>query len=320
MSLQAENKRFKNELTAGVHLVSIFDIKMHKDSNKQPIQRDGEIAILLTFVTGTNPNLYHEQIYWIGKGREGKEKYFTQMCLDAGIDMSVAPMPKKAALNKRLWIGVRDVFTLVNNGSEVKKDMLGNDVIERFIFHTAPVWDVEKPPTWKGDPKFNDGIACDDFVGYVEDNEDGYETMPKGEAVPFTLEVAQVTPEIEKAVVVEVKPKKATKKAKSLVETIAPMQEVKDIEEYQKQKVGDLSLNERKEKGLLDNVVMLPQTTTTTAMPNFWDATPTTEQEQTIESVMKNVDMSQMVVIQPQATTITEMPNFGDSETPDTNF
>jgi hypothetical protein len=300
MSLTAEKKHFKNELTAGVHLVSIFDLKIHKDSNKQPIVKDGEMALVVTFVTGTNPNLYHEQIYWIGKGKEGKERYFTQMCLDAMIDMSVTPMPKKAALNKRLWVAIRDVFTLVDNGANTKKDILGNDIVERFIFHTAPIWDVEKPPTWKGDPIKNDGVACDDFVGYVEDNEDGYSTMSTEAPEPFTLEVKAVTPEVES--VMEVKPKKAIKKAKSLVEIIAPMQEQKDIVEYQMQ-------------------AKLHNATTSTPMPNFGSETVTdTPQFSEGDIVLTEEEIEGAHHVDNVLHEGSDMPNFGDDETPDTNF
>lgn len=276
MSLHAEKKHLKTELKAGVHLVSIFDMKLNLDQNKQPIQKDGEMAILVTFVTGTNPNLYHEQVYWIGKGNAGKERHFTQMCLDAMIDMSITPLPKKAALNKRLWIAIREVFTLVDNGENIKKDIVGNDVIEHFIFHTAPIWDVEKQPTWKGDPLFNDGIACDDFVGYKEDNEDGYATVSNEEASPFTLNIIQSTPEVEKEVVE--KPKKVRqvklgnngKLESEIVEIVAPnfgesnIEKAKEIITEQRVKVVGFPLptEQGPTKQQIDSLSSTP-------MPNF---------------------------------------------------
>jgi len=296
MQLQSEPKNFKKEMSAGVHLAYIHDMKTHRDANKQPIVKDNEIAILVTFCNGTNQ--FHEQIYWCGKGNAGKEKYFTQMCLDAMIDMSVTPMKVSQAKGKRLWIAIREVFTLVNNGEDVKKsDITGEAVIEKFIFRTAPIFDVEKQPTWKGDPLFNDGVACDEFVGYVEENEDGYETMPKGEPMPLTLEVKAVTPEIEKEVATaEEKPKKE-KKVKSEVKVIA----------------GN-------NPELLENA----HTITTTPAPNFGEATPTIEQKSIMVNEIKKVAEPLSIKLGEQiknvTTSTTPLPNFGDNETPDTNF
>lgn len=201
MSFEVEKKNIRHELKAGVHLVTIHSMKKHLDSQKNPIIKNGEIAVLITFSTGTNPNLYHDQIYWIGKGKDGLERYFTRMCIDAGIDMSKTPLSPKDAIGKRLWIGIREVYTLINNGEEVLKDIGGNPVLEHFIFQTSPVFDPEKPPTWKGDPAKNNGEAADEFVGYKEENESGYDTvrveLPK--ATTNVLEVGPVTPEVEKA-------------------------------------------------------------------------------------------------------------------------
>ncbi len=293
MSLTKEKRHFKCEMPSGVHLASIFDIKLYKDSvSKQPIIKDDEMGLIITFWTtnADKQNLYHEQVYWVGKGNAGREKYLTQMLLDAGVDMSVTPMDVKLAKNKRLWIAIREVYTLINNGEEVKKDMLGNDVIEKFIFQTAPIFDVDRVPTWKGDPKFNDGIACDEFVGYKEgDAEDGYATMPQGTGESFTLEVAPVTPEVEKAVVE--KPKKE-KKVKMEVKVVA----------------GN-------NPELLDNA----HTITTTPMPNFGEATPTEEQKVFIVKEITN-NISHVNGVDVQTVNTTPLPNFGDNETPDTNF
>jgi len=343
MSLQAEKKTFKSEMPTGVHLAYIHDMKTHRDANKQPIVKDGEIAILVTFCNGTNQ--FHEQIYWCGKGNAGKEKYFTQMCLDAMIDMSVTPMKVSAAKGKRLWIAIREVFTLVNNGEDVKKsDITGEAVIEKFIFRTAPIFDVEKQPTWKGDPLFNDGVACDEFVGYVEENEDGYETMPKGEPTPLTLEVKAVTPEIEKEVAVAEEKKSKKKKIEAVASNIPLMAQASQLDEEKgliDRKLSEV-ISENKqvidnsfkdiivngvagvhvsEEGKATNISVekaheLISSQSTTPAPNFGEATTTP----TIESAMKNVDMSQMTIVQPQVATATPLPNFGDNETPDTNF
>ena len=136
MSLEAINKRAKSEMCSGVHLAIIFDIKRHLDQQKNPIIINNEMGIVITFANGKNE--HHEQIYWIGKGAEGKEKYFTKMCIDAGIDMSITPMPKQAAIGKRLWIAIREVYTLINGGDTVKLDILGKEIIEHFVINTSP--------------------------------------------------------------------------------------------------------------------------------------------------------------------------------------
>jgi len=296
MQLQSEPRNFKKEMSAGVHLASIFDIKIYKDSTtKQPIVRDGEMGLIVTFWTtnAEKQNLYHEQVYWVGKGNAGREKYLTQMLLDAGVDMSVTPMDVKEAKNKRLWIAIREVYTLINNGEEVKKDITGKDVVEKFIFQTAPIFDVDRVPTWKGDPKFNDGIACDEFVGYKEDNEDGYVTMPQGEAEPFTLQVASVTPEVEKAVVVEAKPKKE-----------------------KKIKVADAIVVATGDVNISDAPTFIPNGSQT-PMPNFGEATPTSDINLTDEECEDIMETDKMLHEGRQEDI---MPNFGDNETPDTNF
>lgn len=343
MSLQAEKKHLKNEMPTGTHLAFIFDMKAKRDANKNPIIKDGEMAILVTFCNGENQ--YHEQVYWCGKGNAGKEKYFTQMCLDAMIDMSVTPLSVKQARNKRLWIAIREVYTLVNNGEDVKKsDVTGEAIIEKFIFKTAPVFDADKKPIFKGDPALNDGVASDDFVGYVEENEDGYETMPKGDAPEFSLEVQPVTPEVEATIVVKPKKEKKVKEKKPEVLEIK-VDSVSDMPNFGE---PTIVMAEDGKSATINNPATFAVNTEISViapMPNFGEAnplaeelivaesikpadseikylgeTPGTEQKETIESVMKNVDMSQMTVIQPQESTITPLPNFGDDQTPDTNF
>lgn len=338
MSLTKEKRHFKNEMPSGVHLASIFDIKLYKDSvTKQPIVKDDEMGLIVTFWTtnAEKQNLYHEQVYWCGKGNAGREKYFTQMCLDAMIDMSVTPMDVKQAKNKRLWIAIREVYTLINNGEEVKKDMLGNDVIEKFIFQTAPIFDVDRVPTWKGDPKFNDGIACDEFVGYKEDSaEDGYVTMPtQGEATPFVLEVAHVTPEVEQAVVV-VKEAAKPKKEKKVKEVLD-----KAFEEQIMFGVSGVKVEDGKLSNVPIEKVHELLNKSTTPMPNFGEsATPTIApsfdneivlSEEEITDIQNTEDMlhqgrqeaSDMnEVLMQDNVDQTPLPNFGDNETPDTNF
>jgi len=172
MSLEAEKSKRISEITAGVHLVTILSMKRLLDSNKNQVIKDGEMAIIITFATGDNRR--HEQVYYLGKGNEGRERYFTSMCLDAGVDMSKTPLEKKDVIGKRLWIAIKEVFTLINGGEDVLKDITGAEVIEYFVFQTAPVFDPERAPTWKGDPAKNDGNAMDLFVGY-KDEGSGYE-------------------------------------------------------------------------------------------------------------------------------------------------
>ncbi len=190
MGLEAEKKNLKSGMIAGIHLAIIYGIKRYLDQQKNPIINDGEMGIVITFANGKNE--HHEQIYWIGKGNDGKEKYFTKMCIDAGIDMSKTPLDKKDAIGKRLWIAIREVYTLVND--EVKKDITGTDIIEHFIFNTFPCFDPEKIPFIKGDPNKNMGQATDDFISYKNEGQSGYD-VDVVDLNSFVLEVEEANEE-----------------------------------------------------------------------------------------------------------------------------
>lgn len=189
MSLEAERKTpLKSEMKTGQHLAIISGIKMYIDSNKEPIIRNEEMGIVITFTNGKNE--HHEQIYWIGKGNDGNEKYFTKMCIDAGIDMSVTPIAKKDAIGKRLFIAIREVYTLVNG--EVKTDITGADIIEYFIFHTSVCDDPDKMPFIAGDPNKNMGQAMGEFIAYKNEGQNGYDVNAI-ESNKNTLEVEEIT-------------------------------------------------------------------------------------------------------------------------------
>lgn len=191
MGLNVErSKPLLANMCAGIHLAIIEKMKSQLDANKNRIIINGEMAVIVTFANGKGER--HEQIYWLGKGAEGKEKYFTKMCIDAGIDMSVTPMDIKKALGSRLWLAIREVYTLEND--EVKKDILGNECIEHFIFNTFPIYDVEKPPVLKGNPMLNGGQAMDDFISYRNEGQSGYDVDVIDIDKP-TLEVEQIVDE-----------------------------------------------------------------------------------------------------------------------------
>lgn len=193
MSLFAEKKKVLQEIKAGVHLVTIMSIKRLLDHGKNQVVKDGEIGVTIQFATGHNHR--HEQVYWIGKGKQGREKYFTSMCIDAGVDMSQSQMSTKAVIGKTLWIAVKEIYTLKNDGSEVlKNEVTGEDVMEHFIFKTAPVYDPDRPPTWPGDPAKNEGRAMDDFLGYKYDGQVGYDILPNPTA---ELVVEEMPPDDE---------------------------------------------------------------------------------------------------------------------------
>lgn len=188
MGLEVERKKpLLANMCSGIHLAIIEKMKSQLDANKNRIIINGEMAVIVTFANGKGER--HEQIYWLGKGAEGKEKYFTKMCIDAGIDMSVTPMDIKKALGSRLWLAIREVYTLEND--EVKKDILGKECIEHFIFNTFPIYDVEKPPVLKGNPMLNGGQAMDDFISYRNEGQSGYDVDVIDIDKP-TLEVEQI--------------------------------------------------------------------------------------------------------------------------------
>lgn len=179
MSLNAERKFFKHEMPAGVHLAVISDIKTYLDANKNTIVKEGEIAVIVSFTNGQNQ--HHEQMYWIGKGMEGKERHFTKMCQDALVDLTVTPLPKKKIVGKRLWIAIKEVFTLVGDGTEIKKDITGKEVIEYFIFNTAVVDDPDKAPKWPDQ----------DFISYKLEGQSGYDSFIPGQKIENAVVVEE---------------------------------------------------------------------------------------------------------------------------------
>ncbi len=187
MSLNCERKiPLLTQMSAGIHLSIIKGMKSKLDAQKNRIIVNGEMAVIVTFLNGKNEQ--HQQLYWLGKGNAGKEKYFTKMCIDAGIDMSVTPMDIKKALNKRLWLAIREVYTLEND--EVKKDITGKDYVEYFIFNTFPCFEPDKVPVVKGNPMINGGQAMDGFISYKNEGQCEYEVE---ESDKPTLKVEELT-------------------------------------------------------------------------------------------------------------------------------
>lgn len=285
MSLSAIQKNPKHEMAAGVHLALIHSIKRYTDSEKNLIVRDGEAGVVITFINGQGQ--FHEQVYWIGKGQDGREKYFTRMCIDAGIDMSKAPLSAKDAKNKRVWIAIKEIYTLIKNGEELKKDMFDNPVKEYFVFQTSLVYDADRIPTWKGDPAKNGGEAKDDFVGYRTEEETGYDTITTETetVVPAgpVLEIKSSTPEVEAGL------------EKSLDEVKNNSNAVKQVE--------DKSL-------------------TGTPALNFDEEPPLThEQEYDIHETDKMLHEGRQEATDTMDTVEDDRPNFGDNtNTPDLNF
>lgn len=316
MTLEIPKKHIRNELKAGVHLVMIHSVKVHLDDQKNPIKNNGEIALLVTFVTGQEPNMYHDQVYWIGKGEAGKERFFTKMCIDAGIDMSITPMTEKMAKNKRVWIAIREVYTLINNGADVLKDIGGNEVREHFIFNTAPVHDASKAPTWKGDPAKNNRQAADEFVGYRYENETAYETIksesgPALEVLPATQEqLSEATIEAElNKVAAEARPDPNGKTKEEILNGPSGIQMNKTImPNFGEPENKDLTENEfsealKQKEGSLNFGSETPA-------PEVKVETPIVAQNTSNEDKVKNLKE-----LQKKA-----MPNFGGDETPDSKF
>ncbi len=323
MKLNTESKNLRQELKAGIHLVTFMDIKKQLDSSKNVIVNDGEIAITVTFATGTNPNAYYEQTYWIGKGNDGKEKYFTKMCVDAGIDMSKTPLDKKDAIGKRLWIAIREVYTLVND--DVKKDILGNDIIEYFIFNTSPLLDPEKPPMIKGDPNKNGGQAMDDFISYKNEGQNGYDVDVVDLNAPV-LEVEETTQEDvaiaymkeNKGVLEQVNSNEKTDKnvTKEDIENVIAKASIKKAK-ITKVKVGNADATKTEfPNGETVTHVNYPPFNEQLPLPNFDGKT--SEPPVDFTPHISKEDMT----VKPnfEVITSTEKPNFSDDVSPDINF
>lgn len=159
MSLAAQSKYERlQELHAGIHLVIVNNITLLKNPDGTPVEKDGNNFITVRFTDGNNNSI--DNNYPIGTE---KQRYFDLFIMHIGLD-NTKQVNKKEALNKRLWIAVKEVYFLDN--SEVVKDENKKEVKEYFVFKTFKYENEKLRPIVKGDPINFGGIPQDDFVDY----------------------------------------------------------------------------------------------------------------------------------------------------------
>lgn len=154
-----ENKRKKSEIVAGTYPVTIYDMFVHKNAEKQPIQVNGCMAIIVQFIN--DKKQVHDQMYIMDKGF--KQKYFIDMLKAAGVSFAGGQPSRNDCVGKKLYISIQEVHYV--NDDEVLFDAEGKPLIDYHIFRTNPIVEGMKAPNIKGDPAVN-GVACDMFVTY----------------------------------------------------------------------------------------------------------------------------------------------------------
>ena len=146
-------------MVAGTYLATIHDMFVHKNAEKQPIQVNGFMAIIVQFINDKKE--IHDQMYIMDKGF--KQKYFMNMLKAAGVTFSTGQPSRNDCVGKKLYISIQEVHYV--NDDEVLFDAEGKPLIDYHIFRTNPVVEGMKSPQIKGDPSVN-GMACDLFVTY----------------------------------------------------------------------------------------------------------------------------------------------------------
>jgi hypothetical protein len=161
MSLVLQKAKLIQSIPTGIHLVIINDIQLLKTELNTPVySKNGELCLVVEFLKGDLKRF--QQMYWIGKDRQFM---FDKLCATAGIDNTRGPLSKKVAIGKRVWICVREEYSLVN-------DVVVPESKEYRVFRTYPVMDVDSKPAVAGDPERNGGQPSGDFIFYKQ-TEDG---------------------------------------------------------------------------------------------------------------------------------------------------
>lgn len=159
--IEGKPKRI-SEMKTGVHLAIISDVLYLRNSKKEPILNDKqELTLIVLFKNDKTEK--HEQHYSVNKKQM---ELFKKLLICAGVDMPAdgSSPSKKEAIDKRLWIFIREVHHVMDN--EPIKDFQGNLIIEHHIFKSVPYTDDMKAPTAPGNPEDNAGVASGVFIDY----------------------------------------------------------------------------------------------------------------------------------------------------------
>lgn len=163
MSLQPQEikQKRKTMIKTGVHLVLIHDIEVLRNAAKQPILLDGKNPSVIVTFKNDQSEIFQQE-YLLDK--DWKQETFEKMLTAAGLTVVKGQSVKKAeALNKRLWIAIREIHYYDGN-IQVMED--GQPKIEYFIFKTIPYIDGASRPALLGDPFLNNAEPADQFINF----------------------------------------------------------------------------------------------------------------------------------------------------------
>jgi len=147
-------------LEAGVHLVSIADLKYARDKHGNLRgTKNGELGLEIIFKNKENHSI--SGIFWLS---DEASWLITNLCKAIGIPYEGnGQISANNILRKKLFITVANEY-LIENGNR-KKDTIGNDIYyPKLMTKFYPVVDPKIKPIIEGDPERNNGIASGEFV------------------------------------------------------------------------------------------------------------------------------------------------------------
>lgn len=113
MSLEAKRiSILKTEIGAGVNILTISDIRLHKKSNGDVITHEDNPAVIVSFENGGK---LHQELFWIGSTNYTKlQKIIIQVGLDPAEQIN-----KKDIVGKQIYGLIKEIKTM--RGSECIK-------------------------------------------------------------------------------------------------------------------------------------------------------------------------------------------------------
>ena len=120
MSLEAKRiSILKTEIEAGLFLLTISDLKMHKKSNGDLILHEDNPAVIVSF---KNDNKIHQELYWIGSSNYTK---LQRIILQVGLDPN-KQISKKEIVGKQIMGLIKEIKTM-RGSQEIGSKMVLSD-------------------------------------------------------------------------------------------------------------------------------------------------------------------------------------------------
>lgn len=173
-------KHRKSELKTGVHRVTISALSYARNAVGDIMKYNGFPAIIIQY---KNKLGVHDQFYIIDKGK--RQHYFDKALDSAKVIREAGKPPKKEdILGKELYIAIQEIHYVCDD--KVLKE--GDEpIIEYQIFKTIPISEGIIPKL-HGDPLLNNGIASDDFVTYINKNDNFVESEELDDEAPTFID------------------------------------------------------------------------------------------------------------------------------------